>query len=215
MNFGVAWSYKTLLLHGFLTTIQLSLLGIFTGLIVGVIVGVILTSHLRVVKAIFIVYVQIFRGSPLLLQLFMVYFALPYIGVMISAFQSIWIVLTLNAGAFIAEIVRSGIEAVPNGQTEAAECIGMTHLQLMSRIILPQTLKVSLPPLVGFFIGMIKDTSLTSIIGYVELVKQGQGIINVTDKPFEVYIVISLLYFIICYPLSLFVRWIERRQVIL
>lgn len=212
MNFSVALQYREVIIQGFLVTLQLSFLAVVCGTVFGVIVGLILTSKIFVLRSISKVYVEIFRGSPLLMQLFMVFFGLPYIGIQISLFQATLLVFTLYGGAYIAEIVRSGIESIPKGQWEAAQSIGLDYFKIMRHVILPQTLKVSLPPLVGFYLGLIKDTSIASIIGYAEMVKEGQSIINITAKPFEIYIVISLLYFITCFPLSKIVDWMERRN---
>lgn len=212
MNFSVALQYREVIIQGFLVTLQLSFLAVVCGTVFGVIVGLILTNKIFVLRSISKVYVEIFRGSPLLMQLFMVFFGLPYIGIQISLFQATLLVFTLYGGAYIAEIVRSGIESIPKGQWEAAQSIGLDYFKIMRHVILPQTLKVSLPPLVGFYLGLIKDTSIASIIGYAEMVKEGQSIINITAKPFEIYIVISLLYFITCFPLSKIVDWMERRN---
>ncbi|MEX2460426.1 MAG: amino acid ABC transporter permease [Paenibacillaceae bacterium] len=212
MDFGAIFIYKTLIWKGFIVTLELSIIAIITGTIVGLIAGLLQTSKWRLLKYLTKVYIELFRGSPLLLQLFMVFFGLPYMGISIGIFQATVLVFTLYGGAYIAEIVRSGIEAIPKGQFEAAESIGLTYRQIMQKIILPQAFKISLPPLIGFYLGLIKDTSIASIIGYVETVKQGQAIITMTSRPFEVYIAISILYFIICYPLSLYVGWKEERS---
>jgi polar amino acid transport system permease protein len=213
MDFSVAWQYRVVILHGLSVTLLLSFLAIICGTVFGILSGVILTSRIPFLKPVFRVYVELFRGSPLLMQLFMVFFGFPYIGIQISLFEATLLVFTLYGGAYIAEITRSGIESIPKGQWEAAESIGLTYYQTMKHVILPQTLKVSLPPLVGFYIGLIKDTSIASIIGYMEMVKEAQSIINTTSKPFEIYIVISAFYFAICFPLSKFVDWMERRNV--
>jgi polar amino acid transport system permease protein len=212
MDFSAIFTYKLLLWKGFLVTIEFSIIAIIAGTIIGIIAGLAQTSKIAILKYPTKLYIEIFRGSPLLLQLFMVFYGLPYLGVSIGIFQATVIVFSLYGGAYIAEIVRSGIEAIPKGQVEAAQSIGLSYRVMMQKIILPQAFKISLPPLIGFYLGLIKDTSIASIIGYVEVVKQGQSIINMTSRPFEVYIVISLLYFIICYPLSLYVNWKERRN---
>ncbi|MEB3100953.1 amino acid ABC transporter permease [Ferviditalea candida] len=212
MDFSAAWAYKTLLLNGFAVTIELSILAIITGTLLGFVAGLSQTSKWAILKYPTKLYIEIFRGSPLLIQLFMVFYGLPYLGIDISIFAATLLVFTLYGGAYIAEIIRSGIESIPKGQFEASQSLGLTYRQMMQKIILPQTLKVSLPPLMGFYIGLIKDTSVASIIGYMEVVKEGQMIINITAKPFEIYFVISVMYFIISYPLSLLVDWIEGRN---
>jgi len=213
MNFGVAWDYRAVILQGFVVTLQLVVLAIICGTVFGLFVGFCMTSKWKPVKVICRVYVEIFRGSPLLMQLFLVFFGLPYMGFPISIFQATLLVFTLYGGAYIAEIIRSGIESIPSGQWEAANSLGLTYFDIMRYIILPQAFKVSLPPLVGFYIGLIKDTSIASIIGYVELVKDAKSIIGNTNRPFEIYIVVAALYFIICFPLSKVVDHMEKRNV--
>jgi len=211
MDLSAVWAYRIVLAKGFLVTVELSIMAIATSTVFGFLTGLILTSKSKGLKAPFKIYVEVFRGSPLLIQLFMIFFGFPYIGIQISLFQTTILVFTLYGGAYIAEIIRSGIESIPKGQFEAAASMGLNYAQTMRTIILPQAMKVSLPPLMGFHIGLIKDTSIASVIGYMEVVKEGKAIINITAKPFDVYIVIALLYFVICYPLSRFVTSMEKR----
>ncbi|RIV26171.1 amino acid ABC transporter permease [Alicyclobacillaceae bacterium I2511] len=212
MDFHIVWVYRHLILQGFLVTVEISAMTIVTSTIVGLIAGLLKTSKHKWLISPIIAYVEIFRGSPVLIQLFMVYFGLPYLGVSISMFNAVLLVFTLYSGAYIAEIVRAGIESISNGQREAAMTIGLTYSQMMRKIILPQALRVILPPLFGWYISLLKDTSIASVIGYTEMVFQGQNVINMTDRPFEVYLTVAALYFIISYPLSKFVDWMERRR---
>jgi polar amino acid transport system permease protein len=184
------------------------------GTLLGIIVGVLLTTKIILIKALFRIYVELFRGCPLLVQLFMVYFGLPHIGLNVDLATATVLVFTLYSGAYVAEIVRQGIESISKGQWEAAQSLGLGYFQIMIRIIFPQTIKIVLAPLIGFYIGMIKDTSLASIIGYSELVKKSQTIMNMTTRPFETYILVGLCYFIVCYPLSKLVKYIEKRNTI-
>ncbi|WP_282940843.1 amino acid ABC transporter permease [Paenibacillus sp. RC67] len=211
MDWSVIYEYRYLLWDGFIVTCKLSITAIVLGTLAGLIVSMAKTSGAKWLKAPFEAYIQLFRGSPLLIQLFMFYFGLSYVGVNINVFEATTIVFTLYSGAYIAEIFRAGIESIPKGQFEAAKALGFSYLLLMSKIILPQTLKVALPPLIGFYITLIKDTSIASVVGYVELLNQGKAIMNISGKPFEILLCISLVYFILCYPLSLFVTWMERR----
>lgn len=211
MDFGVVYAYRHLIINGFIVTVELSILAIVTSTLVGLFAGILKTSKYKVISWPISLYIEIFRGSPVLMQLFMVYFGLPYMGISISIFNATLLVFTLYSGAYIAEIVRGGIQAISKGQYEAAQSIGLSYGQMMRHVILPQALKVILPPLVGWYIGLIKDTSIASIIGYSEVLKQGQDIINITDRPFEIYFTIAALYFLISYPLSLVVSWMERR----
>jgi polar amino acid transport system permease protein len=212
MDFSSVWTYKLLLWQGLVVTAEISLMAIVAGTIIGLLAGLTQRSKNLLIKAPVKVYIEIFRGSPLLMQLFFVYFGLAYFGVSITAFQAVFAVFALNSGAFIAEIIRSGLEAVSKGQYEAASSLGLSYGTTMRKVILPQAMKVSLPPLIGFCIGMIKDTSLASIIGYVELMKQGQAIANINSaSTFQIYLAVAAIYFVICYPLSAFVNWMERR----
>lgn len=212
MDFYVVWQYRHLILQGFLVTVEISAMVIVTSTIVGLLAGIAKTSKRTWLISPIIAYVEIFRGSPVMIQLFMVYFGLPYLGVSISMFNAVLLVFTLYSGAYIAEIVRGGIESISKGQVEAALTLGLTPNQIMTKVVLPQALRVILPPLFGWYISLLKDTSIASVIGYTELVFQAQSVINITDRPFEVYLSIALLYFIISYPLSRVVGWMERRR---
>lgn len=212
-GFAKVLTYWRMFLEGFAITLQLSVVVIITSTIVGIICGILFIFKNKVIRAILQVYVQIFRGCPLLMQLFMGYYGLAYLGVNIDIFSAVVLVYTLYGGAYIAEIIRSGIESIPKGQWEAANCIGLSPFRVISDVILPQSFKVSLPAMIGFHLGMIKDTSIASIIGYSELLRQGKTIMNVTVYPFQTYIIVAALYFVICYPLSRFVSWMERKAV--
>ncbi|WP_275984147.1 amino acid ABC transporter permease [Paenibacillus hamazuiensis] len=211
MDWSVIYEYRHLLWSGFMVTCKLSVTAILLGTLTGIVISMAATGRLKWLKAPLAAYVQLFRGSPLLIQLFMFYFGLSYIGINIDVFEATALVFTLYSGAYIAEIFRAGIESVPKGQFEAAKALGFSYTLLMFKIILPQTLKIALPPLIGFYITLIKDTSIASVVGYAELLNQGKAIMNIAGKPFEILLSISLVYFIICYPLSLFVTWMERR----
>ncbi|MGE5589508.1 MAG: amino acid ABC transporter permease [Bacillota bacterium] len=211
MNWQVVWESRTVLLGGALVTLELSALAIGLGTTLGLIIALIRTARVPVLSQIARVYIEIFRGSPLLMQLFFVFFGLPYLGFDISKLAAAVWALTLYSGAYIAEIIRAGIEAVPKGQREAAHSLGLSSYEVMRHVVLPQTLTVALPPLIGFYIGLVKDTSLATIIGYRELIRESQSIIDRTARPLEVYTAVALIYFAICYPLSLLVTRLERR----
>lgn len=206
------WNYLSVLMGGFLVTLKLALEAVALSTLAGAVIGLILTSKIKPLKAVFVGYVYIFRGLPLLLQLFMVYYGLPYLGIEISTELTVVTVFTLYGGAYIGEIVRGSIEAIPRGQWEAAQCLGMTYLDIIRRVIIPQAMKIALPPLVGFYIGMIKDTSIASVIGCVDVLRSGRRVINVISQPFTVYGIVAILFFIICYPLSKLVDRLERRS---
>ena len=205
------FSYWRLLLDGFLITLKLSLTVIITSTLLGVICGMLFTLKNRGIRGVLRIYVELFRGCPLLMQLFMGYYGLAYLGIQIDIFSAVVLVYTLYGGAYIAEIIRSGIESIPKGQWEAAKCIGLNPVDVLRDVVLPQSFKISLPALIGFHLGLIKDTSIASIIGYSELLREGKTIMNVTGHPFETYILVAVIYFIICYPLSKYVGWTERK----
>lgn len=211
MEFAKVLAYKQLFLDGLWVTLSLSVEAIVGGTVLGLAIGLLFTVKFRPLTWLLNIYVEIFRGCPLLLQLFMGYFGVSYLGYDISIQAATVSVFTLYGGAYIAEIIRSGLEAIPKGQWEAAGCLGLKYYYQLRDVILPQAFKIALPPLVGFYLGLIKDTSIASIIGYTELLRESKSIMNVTARPFETYLVAALLYFIICFPLSKFVDWTEKR----
>lgn len=203
--------YWQLLLSGFGITLVLSAIAIIGGMLLGIFAGVGLVSHNPVIHSITAVYTSIFRGSPLLIQLFMIYLGLAYLGINMSVFSAASIGFILYAGAYVAEIIRAGIEALPRGQFEAAECLSFNRFITMTRIILPQVLRNAAPQLASFLLGVVKDTSLASILGFVDLTQQGQAIISLTDEPFQTLLVVAVLYFIICFPISRFADRLDRK----
>ncbi|MEN9560526.1 MAG: Inner rane amino-acid transporter permease protein YecS [Pseudomonadota bacterium] len=157
------------------------------------------------------IYVQVFQGTPLLMQLFLAYFGLALLGLNVSAWASAALALTLYSSAFLTEIWRGCIEAVPKGQWEAGKSLALTFVQQLRLVIFPQALKIAVPPTVGFLVQVIKGTALASVIGFIELTKAGQMITNATFQPFTVYSCVAVLYFALCYPVSYFARGLERK----
>lgn len=198
------------ILKGLGITLILCLCSMILGSILGIIMGVMRTSKIKVVNYLSWIYVYIIRGTPLLMQLFLVYYGLPIvIGYSISAFSTALIGLTLYAAAYLAEIVKAGIQSVDIGQKEAAKALGMTHLQEFIYVVFPQALKVIIPPAAGFFIALIKDSSLVSAIGFMELTRSSKLVIARTFQPFTIYLIVALIYFIVCYGLSKLSRYVE------
>lgn len=156
-------------------------------------------------------YVELFQGTPLLLQLFLVFFGLPLLGMDVSPLLAATISLTLYATAFLAEIWRGCVDAVPRGQWDASASLGMNFTQQMRDVILPQALRIAIPPTVGFLVQLVKSTALASIVGFNELTKAGQIITNATFQPFLIYSLVALIYFAMCYPLTSWSRRLERR----
>jgi polar amino acid transport system permease protein len=155
--------------------------------------------------------VQLVQGTPLLVILFLAYFGLPAIGFSVPPLLAAGASLTVYVGAFLGEVWRGAILAVPRPQWEAAECLALSRTQRMFRVVLPQAMRIATPPTVGFLVQIVKSTSLASAIGFVELARAGQIINNSVLEPFRVYVIIAAVYFVICYPLSRASRRLERR----
>jgi polar amino acid transport system permease protein len=206
------WDNRQLLLLGLLFTVILTLVTVVTSTLLGFLVALVRNARVPILSQIMRVYLEVFRGSPLLVQILFVYFGSAYLNLRgVSVFLAVTIAMTLYQGAYISEIFRAGIESVPLGQREAARTLGLSDFQTMKSVVLPQAMRVSLPPLFGQYIALVKNTSLASVIGYADLVRQGQGIIDRFGNPFEVFLVIGVLYFIISYPFSLVARRLERK----
>ena len=201
-----------LLLIGAGVTIQITVLSTAIGFVIGLIVGVARISNLRVLRMLAEVYVEFFRGTPLLVQIFLFYFALPVItGQRIDPFIAAISVCGINSGAYVAEIFRAGIQSVDDGQMEAGRSLGMTWLQTMRYIIVPQAFKRVIPPLGNEFIAMLKDSSLVSVIGFEELTRRGQLIIAKTYGSFEIWMSVAVIYLVMTLTISRFVAYLERR----
>lgn len=156
-------------------------------------------------------YVQLFQGTPLLMQLFLAYFGLALFGINVSAWTAAAVALTLYSSAFLSEIWRGCVESIPRGQWEAAKSLALNFREQLRHVVLPQALKVGIAPTVGFMVQIIKGTALASVIGFIEVTKAGTMITNATFKPFLVFSCVALLYFALCYPISVWSRSIERK----
>jgi len=156
-------------------------------------------------------YVEVLQGTPLLLQLFLVFFGLPLLGVEVSPLLAAGVALTLYAGAFLAEIWRGCVDAIPHGQWDASGALGLNFLLQMRLVILPQAMRIAVPPTVGFLTQLVKATALASIVGFNELTKTGEVVTNATFQPFIVYGLVALIYFSMCYPLTFCARVLESR----
>lgn len=206
------WDIFSFLLGAVRWTVALSLIAFVGGGLVGM--GLLLLRFARVRGAATAVawYVQIFQGTPLLMQLFLVYFGLALLGMDTSPLVSAAICLTLYASAYLTEIWRGCVNAIPKGQWEASTTLALSFTQQMRHVILPQALRVAIAPTVGFLVQIIKGTALASVIGFVELTKAGQMISNATYQPFLAYTFVGLLYFALCYPLSWWSQRLENRR---
>jgi len=210
-DFSIIFTYKEALLKGTLITLELTFFSIILGSIIGIIICLMKLSKNPLLKYPAIAFIEVFQDLPLLILLIWLFYALPPLfGVSISAFSTALIGLSLNLGAFSAEIFRAGIISIPKGQTESSTALGLTKYQTMKDIILPQAKKVIIPPLTGRYIETIKLTSLASIIAVDELLHSGQNLISVSYRPLEVYTVIAILYLAIIVPLTLVLKKLEK-----
>lgn len=208
-----------LLLQGFLGfgdfaggTLRLAIPAIFLGFILGTLIGLARLSRLFWIRIPATIYVEFFRGVPLVMVIFWFWFILPFlIGVSIPEFGVALAAFVFFEAAYLAEIVRAGIQSVPRGQAEAAIATGLSQTQTMRQVVLPQALRNMIPALVTQFIVLLKDTSLASIIGYVDLTKAAQIVNNREIRPFELYLFIAVIYWLCSYGMSCYARALERR----
>jgi len=212
LDWSVIIHYFPFLLKGALLTLQISLFSLLFGLIIGLVAALCVLSKNRLLRWPARFYVWLIRSTPLLVQLFIIYFGLPQFGLDLSPFWSGVLALALNTGAYNAETIRAGILSVPSGQSEAARSLGMGASLCMRRIILPQALRLIIPPLGNNFVILIKDTSLVSTIPLVELTLTAQRLIGSTYKPFEMYLMAALLYAVLTTGAALLLRQVERRM---
>lgn len=195
---------------GLLTTLWLSATASFFGLIIGLIAGLCRIAKNATLRSLSMIYIELIRGTPLLVQIFIFYFFLGTV-LDISRIVAGISALAIFAGAYVAEIIRAGIQSIPRGQTEAARSLGMSSTQNMIYIVLPQAFKRVLPPLAGQFISLIKDSSLVSVIAITDLTKSGREVITSTFATFEIWFTVALLYLLLTSVLSQVIAWVERR----
>jgi polar amino acid transport system permease protein len=196
--------------QGALWTIVLSLIAFGGGGLLGFVVALCRISPSAVVRGATSCYVQLVQGTPLLIVMFLAYFGMPAIGIDVPAIAAAGVSLTIYVSAYLGEIWRGCIESVAKPQWEAAECLALSRTQRMFSVILPQAIRIATPPTVGFLVQIIKNTSLASIVGFVELARSGQIINNSLFKPFIIYVIIAAIYFALCYPLAVLSRRLER-----
>ena len=192
-------------------TVALSIVAFVSGGLLGLILLVFRMTEKRSAKFFVSTYVQVFQGTPLLMQLFLAYFGLALFGWKLSPWVAASLALMLYTSAFLVEIWRGCVNAVPKGQWEASASLALSFRQQLQYVVLPQAFRISIPPTVGFLVQVIKGTALASVIGFVELTKAGTMITNATFEPFIVYSLVALLYFLMCYPISLYARSLEER----
>ena len=192
-------------------TLLLSAVAFAGGAVGGLLVALARVAKVAPLRYAALGFIRLFQGTPLLMQLFLVYFGLSILGYGINPWVAAALALTLHASAFLGEIWRGCIEAVPAGQSEASWALGLGYYDRMASVVLPQAARIAVAPTVGFLVQLIKGTSLASIIGFVELTRAGQIINNATFAPFKVFTLVAAVYFLVCWPLSLVARRMERR----
>ena len=211
IDWGIIGESIPLLAEGLVVTLQVSALSAVLGLALGVAFGLGSLSRSRPLRWLVMAYVDFIRGTPLLIQIFLVFFALPMIGIRFDEFWAGVFALSLNAAAFVAEVVRGGVGSIEKGQAEAAKAIGMRHSQILVYILLPQAYRQMVPPLTNELISLVKNSSLLSVISVYELTRAGQAIISVHFVPFEIYTLLALYYYVLIKALSWLSVQLERR----
>ncbi|EKO3511272.1 amino acid ABC transporter permease [Vibrio fluvialis] len=206
------WDIFRSLLMAARWTVALSLIAFVGGGLLGLFITLLRSTRHSVFSGVIKLYVELFQGTPLLMQLFLAFFGLSLVGVEVSAWTAAVLSLTLFSSAFFHDIWRGCIESLPKGQWEACRTLGLSYLQTMRYIIAPQAARLAIAPTVGFSVQIVKGTALASIIGFVELTKAGTMLNNATFQPFKVFALVALLYFAICFPLSALARYLETRN---
>lgn len=211
-NFDLVVNSFPLLLVGAGVTIKITALSVALGVVIGLFVGIARISRIKLLRVLAAIYVDFFRGTPLLVQIFLVYFALPVItGQRVDPFVAAIGSCGINSGAYVAEIFRAGIQSIDKGQMEAGRSLGMTWVQTVRYIIVPQAFKRVIPPLGNEFIALLKDSSLVSVIGFEELTRRGQLIIAKTYGSLEIWLSVAVIYLAMTLTISRFVAYLERR----
>jgi polar amino acid transport system permease protein len=193
-------------------TILLSLLAFTLGGLLGGVIAVLRISRFAPVRLAAAGYVQLFQGTPLLMQLFLIYYGLSLFGLRLDAWTAVTIAYTVYAAAFLGDIWRGCIQAIPKEQWEASRALALGYLAQLFLVILPQAVRIAIPPTVGFMVQLVKATAVASIIGFVELTRAGQLMTNATFQPMIVYPIVAGLYFALCWPLSVWSRRLERQM---
>lgn len=212
LNFELMADSFPLLLAGAAITVEITAISVGLGLFIGCMIGIARLCNVKPLRYLANIYVDFIRGTPLLVQIFLVYFALPgIIGERVDPFFAAIAACSINSGAYIAEIFRAGIQSIDKGQMEAGRSLGMSWVQTMRYIIMPQAFKRIIPPLGNEFIAMLKDSSLVSVIGFEELTRRGQLIIARTYASFEIWMAVAIIYLVMTFAVARLVGMLERR----
>ena len=206
------FTHLQFLLQGALWTIALSACAFLGGALMGLLIALCRVSRFPAVRAVAWAYIQVVQGVPLLVIMFAGYFGLPALGIQVSPLMAATLSMTVWVGAYFGEFWRGAIQAVPRAQWEAAECLALTSTQRMFKVIIPQAVRNATPGTVGFMVQIVKNTSLASAVSFVDLTRAGQLINNSTFQPFITFTVVALIYFVLCYPLSVLSRRLEMRM---
>ena len=202
------------LLRGAVVTLWLAFAVVTLGTLLGAGLGILATGKNRAVRAAITVYIFILRGTPILVVMFLGYYAFPALGIRVNAYVAVGVAQIIYIGAFTAEIVRSSIRSVDPGQTAAAESLGMRRAVILRKVLLPQAAKIATPPLLNNALIAIKQTSYASVVGVWELTYAAREVVERTLASFQIFLGVMAIYFLICYPLSLLARWCEKRLTI-
>lgn len=209
--FDMAYEYRNLFLSGLKYTLLLAVLGVFFGFVLGIMVSLLRMSKWRILRFIATAWVEFLRGTPMLVQLFLIHYGLTELGLEFTPIQSGAITLTINSSAYLAEIFRAGIQGVDRGQVEAARSLGMKQGMTLRYIVLPQAIKNVLPAIGNEFITIIKESSIVSMIGVADLFFQAKTITTITYEGLTPYVIIAIMYFVLTFTLSKLLGILERR----
>jgi polar amino acid transport system permease protein len=199
------------LLHGLKWTLLLTMISFVGGGVIGLAIALARLSHISVVRRLAGAYIAVFQGTPLLMQLFVIFYGLALMNFSVDAWIAVSLAYTAHASAFLGDIWRGAIQSLPRGQTEAANALALGYVSRMRDIVLPQALKISLPATIGFAVQLTKGTSLAAIVGFVELARAGQIVSNLIFQPLLVYGIVGVIYFFVCWPMSLWGSAMERK----
>lgn len=212
LDFSILLPFINLVWEAAEITIKIGVFSFILALILAVIVGSLRAANIpKVLKSILSVYVEFFRGTPLMVQLFIFYYGLPSFGMKVDPILASVLTMGLNSGAYLSEVVRAAVLSVDRGQYDAAAVLGYNHIQTTVHIVLPQAFRIAVPTFMNGFSSIVKETSLVSVLPIIELTKLGNQVYAKTYHPFEVYISLAIIYFIMTYTVTFLAKWIERR----
>lgn len=204
--------FTKIFIGGITITIPLTIISFAFAMVIAIFVAIVQVAKVPILKQLARIYVWFIRGTPLIVQLYIVYFGLPYFDIKLSAWFSAVLVFSINTGAYASETMRGAIESVPKGQFEAGYCVGMTYTQIMARIVLPQAMKIAFPSLGNSLISLTKDTALAASITVGEMFLEAQKIVSRTWKTFPIYLSLAFVYLFFCTILEIIQRYLEKKM---